>query len=786
MRYPSFILFLLVTFSIQVVGQLNISELSRVNYGALHATQLNDIWGYVDETGIEYALVGARDGVSIVSLENPSSPVEVYWHQGNHSVWRDLKVYGDYAYITTEAQSGLLIIDLSPLPSAPITTAIYYQSAGVSNWKSAHNLYIDEEGFAYIFGANRGNGGVIILDVATDPLNPIEIGVFDNWYAHDGYARDGLLYLAHILDGFISIVDITDRSNPILLGTANTPSNFAHNIWPSDDGNFVFTTDEVSGAYLTAFDVSDPTNIFEVDRIQSSPGLGIVPHNAHVLDNWLVTSYYTDGVTIHDISQPHNMVEVGNFDTSPLQNMNTQGCWGAYPFLPSGILLATDIEQGLFVLQPNYKRASYLEGIVSNSVTNNPVAGVSVQITGHNQITSTTSSGDYSTGIDNEGTYSVEFSKVAYFPQTVEVTLVEMETTLLNIELEPMNPFSVNINVVDKETGDALPQTFISLIITQMEVNNMTNGLGESNSTLYYETEYELIVGKWGFRTTCQHLFLNPETPLLTIELEKGIYDDFSFDFGWSTISTAEAGEWIRAVPNPTEGFSNPGEDAPFDCGNKAFVTGNESFDPNVDNVTDGIVTLISPVFDLTTYEDPYINYWTYFYNEHGPFPPDDTLEIILSNGLSNVRIDYEAAPESLMRQWVPKSIRVSDHITPTATMQLFIRISDFPETVNITEAAFDFFSITPQSVLNVEDKKLASENHPYLYPNPTNSNITFKEIDIEEIQQIHISDMHGRIVLNSPSPSLSIDVHSLQNGMYFVTLIRKNGGIETLRFVKE
>jgi hypothetical protein len=153
--------------------------------------------------------------------------------------------------------------------------------------------------------------------VATDPMNPIEVGDFDTWYVHDCFVRDDTAYCANIYDGFFSVLDVTNKSNPILLGTAITPTNFSHNIWTSTDGNYAFTTDEVSGGFIGAFDVSDPANIIYLDKIQSSPGAGIVPHNAHVLGNYLVTSYYADGVVIHDITYPNNLIQVGNHDTNP-------------------------------------------------------------------------------------------------------------------------------------------------------------------------------------------------------------------------------------------------------------------------------------------------------------------------------------------------------------------------------------------------------------------------------------------------------------------------------------
>ncbi|MCC5924340.1 MAG: hypothetical protein JJT77_11175, partial [Crocinitomicaceae bacterium] len=80
--------------------QRNTALIGQLDYQVMHQTNLNDVWGYVDEQGNEYALVGARKGVSVVSLADPSNPTEVYWHAGGESVWRDLKVFGEYAYIT--------------------------------------------------------------------------------------------------------------------------------------------------------------------------------------------------------------------------------------------------------------------------------------------------------------------------------------------------------------------------------------------------------------------------------------------------------------------------------------------------------------------------------------------------------------------------------------------------------------------------------------------------------------------------------------------------------------
>ena len=118
-------------------------------------TDLSDIWGWVDSLGNEYAIVGTNQGTSIFSLVNPSQPVEVFFEQGMYSIWRDIKTHGNYAYVTTEAANGLLIIDMSTLPSDTNLTTYYYNGPALASWQKAHNLFIDDRGYAYIFGANR-------------------------------------------------------------------------------------------------------------------------------------------------------------------------------------------------------------------------------------------------------------------------------------------------------------------------------------------------------------------------------------------------------------------------------------------------------------------------------------------------------------------------------------------------------------------------------------------------------------------------------------------------------
>ena len=340
----------LIIFILLPVFLLSQSSLNMVQIGNLSYNQdLNDVWGYVDLNGNEHALVGCANGFSYVDVSNPSNPQEVFFISGSNSVWRDLKTWGKYAYVTTEAEDGLLIVDLTDLSGQTYT---YW----TDQFMRAHNIYIDENGFAYIFGSQDGpTDGAIILDLNDDPMNPSVAGLFDAYYLHDGMVRGDTLWGAAVYEGVLTAVDVSDKANPVILGSSPTSCNFTHNAWVSDDGNYVFTTDEQSDCNVGAYDVSNISDIQEIDLIQSwnnENGFPVIPHNTHVLGDYLVTSYYTSGVTVIDASDPFNMNEIAYYDTSPdYEGGEFEGCWGAYPFLPSGLILATDQQTGLHILE---------------------------------------------------------------------------------------------------------------------------------------------------------------------------------------------------------------------------------------------------------------------------------------------------------------------------------------------------------------------------------------------------------------------------------------------------
>jgi len=410
-------------------NSLNMSLLGEYDYPN---SQGNDIWGWVAPDGSEYALVGLTDGFSVVNVTDPLNPTEEFFIPDLNSIWRDVKTWGHFAYVTTEEDAGLLIVDLSDMSGNTFYHKTVFNNPNGSSveFTAAHNIYIDENGIAYIFGASSNTSsfptnGAIFLDLTIDPINPIYVGEWDDYYVHDGMARGDTLYLGCIYEGDMYVVDVSDKANPQNLGNVSTPNNFTHNAWVSDNGNFVFTTDEKPDAYIGSYDISDLNNIQEVDRIQSNPGSSSIPHNSHVDGNFLITSYYRDGTVVHDITNPDHLVEVAYYDSYSGSGNGYDGCWGTYPFLPSGNIISSDRNSGsnnnarLMIYSREFQQACYINGNIYDSSTGLAISNASIDIISTTNTANTNLLGFYQSSVLDSGTYQIVFSAFGYESDTI-------------------------------------------------------------------------------------------------------------------------------------------------------------------------------------------------------------------------------------------------------------------------------------------------------------------------------------------------------------------------------
>jgi len=725
----------------------------------------NDIWGYHAPNGDEYAIMGRNSGVSIFDIREPANPVEVAFLPGANSGWRDIKTWGEYAFVTNESNNGLMIIDLTDLPNGATSTD--WTGADGINFTSAHNIFMDENGVGYIVGANYGVGGAIMIDCDIEnPMEPVILGVYNTRYIHDCYVRDNIMYSCEGNDGIFSIVDVTDKQNPQVLGTSGT-YGYTHNSWLSDDGETLFTTDETSGTWVVAWDVTDPTDIQELDRWQSSPGSGVIPHNTFVVNNFLVTSYYLDGVTMTDISNPSAMVEVGNYDTSAQSGNGFNGVWGVYPYFESGLVVASDMQNGLYVLQPTYQAAAFLNGTVTDASNANPINDVLVELLNTGNEYNTDIAGNFSAGLGIGGTFDVKFSKYGYDTHIEQgVEFIGGQTVNLNIELIPQTPFTVTGKVKSLTDGSNLSFSGVTITTDGLESDIITDAGGNFTLDPAFEGSYNFIVSSWGYVThEFQNVYVSATNDLVVLELNPGYYDDFATDLGWTSNNTAPSGHWERANSAPQSfggDLFTPDGDLSGDFGDKCYVTGNDGF---YDLLIGGTNTLTSPVFDLSDYTDPYLNYSTWFVNFAYQGVANDFAYYEVSNGTETVTLETFNGPADSNSDWYTRSWKLTDYIDLTDNMQ-FSLIGDqtSPGFYVFVESALDKWSIVDSSdvAFNSEVNDDLIEN---VIPGSTANVINTADNDVLTCTPLYTIDSYDAAVFSNVSiddnGALEFDVNS-------------------------
>lgn len=790
-------LVLATLFSIQLFAQLNMTFVGSYQYDE----ELSDIWGYAASDGTEYALIGTFDGVSIVSLADPANPVESDFIPGPGSGWRDIKTWGNHAYVINETGDGLLVIDLSNLPGE--VDYFYWQPdiPGLGVLNTCHNLWIDEFGYAYLVGCNLNNGGLLFIDVFSDPGNPVYAGKGAPVYSHDTYVRDNLAYSAEINIGEFSVYDVTDKSNPVYIASQETPALVTHNLWLSDNSQILFSTDETSNAPIASYDVTDPENIIELDQFRplATLGVGVIPHNVHVWDDFLIISYYSDGCILVDAARPDNLIEIGNFDTflPPITGFN--GAWGAYPYLPSGLVLVSDIGNGLYVLEPNYVRACYLEGKITDAQTGFGISSATVDILGDLAFENSNLSGDYKTGLAVAGTYEVEVSKAGYQPKTVTVNLENGVVTELDVALEPLQSFIFTGTVKDAVTGENLPGAVVNISNDEFDFNLVTNGSGQFNIPAFYAGNYEIVAGKWGYKTTLLSALDFDQTNNSTqIELEAGLEDIFSLDLGWTVSGNATQGQWELGdpfgvtPPSVIDFLIQPEDDVQEDPGNSCYVTGN-SPDLFSGIQVSGLTRLTSPVFDLSGMNQPTISlyYWIFAINQQNFNVGDDNLKIRLTNGIDFVTLG-EFGYEDLLTEpsWQYFETNVSDLIPLSDQMQVLVEIGD-TDPVDVAEAGIDFFRVwdaDPTSTASLVNDQITLQ----AFPNPSQEDFIIRyniENWNERPGKMLINNILGEIVemrdLANGSGSITTG-NELSAGIYFVSIKQEGRVSHSLKLVKQ
>ncbi len=349
-----------------------LSNLDLPNLPTQYGCQYSDCWGYTAPNGTEVAIIALIEQILFVDITAPANPVIILAYTVTNagtsttssSLWRDFDTYEHYIYAVSDLQTaGLLIFDMSNVPTS---ISMVYQSNSV--FSRSHTLFIDQlNAKLYAAGSDTQSNGLKILDL-TNPINPtlfasVPLNTVGGGYVHDVYVRDNIAYCSH---GSLSKLQIYDFSGlpasfTVLGAIENYPDpGYNHSSWLNDAGNTMVFTDETIGSHVKIVDVSDPANISSDDIhtfYSELLGAGVpgssVAHNPYIIGNLCYISYYEDGVQVFDITDPANVTSFAYYDTYPdnVQYNGYIGCWGVYPFFPSGRIIASDMNNGLFVMQ---------------------------------------------------------------------------------------------------------------------------------------------------------------------------------------------------------------------------------------------------------------------------------------------------------------------------------------------------------------------------------------------------------------------------------------------------
>jgi choice-of-anchor B domain-containing protein len=311
-------------------------------------------WGYRAPDGTDYAIMGVSTGIAVVNTSTMTTVGIIPGPTGGCGtvLWREMRVYNHYAYAVSECtgtNAGLMVINLGNLPTS-VNLVGAFQAYPPGGLVTSHSLDIDTtNGYAYLEGTSAANNSIRIHNLA-NPAAPVYVNSFGiAGGIHDCTALDDTLYVAEGSNLSIGIYNMANKMAPALITRIAVPgAQYIHNIWPSDNRDYLVATDELGGPNITMWNISDLGNVQFVDQYNPPDGL---THNAYWKGDRIYFSHYEAGMKIFDASDPENLVEILNYDTWPTATHNFNGMWGGFPYTNSGNFFGSNLDGKLYVLE---------------------------------------------------------------------------------------------------------------------------------------------------------------------------------------------------------------------------------------------------------------------------------------------------------------------------------------------------------------------------------------------------------------------------------------------------
>lgn len=328
------------------------------------------IYGYTAPSGREYATIGLRNGTGIVEITDPENPVVVAHIPGPTTLWHENVVLGNYCYSVSDSTGiGIQVIDLSDVDNGNVTVPAVYTG---NETATVHTIEADAQ--TQRLFANGGTRNFAILD-ASNPTALTEIGRWTTKYVHDSVIRNytsgpwagrQIAFLCCGTAG-LYIADVTNAASIVVLGTLNyypgagsVGKFYCHSASLTPDNRYLLVNDEfdekqnlTASATTIVVDVQDLENPTVVNRFRS--GVNTIDHNSMLRNGFLFLAAYKAGVRIYDARNAPNLSEVGYFDSYPsaTDDQSYDGDWGVFANFPSGNIVISDINTGLYILDPS-------------------------------------------------------------------------------------------------------------------------------------------------------------------------------------------------------------------------------------------------------------------------------------------------------------------------------------------------------------------------------------------------------------------------------------------------
>ena len=358
------------TLDIDVTGRGLGGSFSVTGTGPVTSRFTSDVWVHGD-----YAYTGTwscrnsacGDRMHAWNVSNPASPVLTDAVLVNARVVNDVKVRADgtLAVITHEnSNDGLNGVTLLSLSDPAHPSVITRFTSGLES--GVHNVWVEGD-YVYVVVDGVGNG-MRVLDIS----NPASPSVVASFYAgtsflHDVYVRNGLAFLSHWDAGLI-IVDVGNGiaggspTNPVEVSRIQTAGGQTHNAWywPATGYVFVGEEDFDTPGVMHVVDASDLSDPKEVATFRVP---GTAPHNFWLDETRgiLYAAWYENGVRAIDVSGVllGDLHQQGREIASSIYGAGS-GCFGGSatctwaPQLHNGLIYISDLNSGLWVLQPGF------------------------------------------------------------------------------------------------------------------------------------------------------------------------------------------------------------------------------------------------------------------------------------------------------------------------------------------------------------------------------------------------------------------------------------------------